>query len=100
MNCKGIFGINSPNNKKPTIFLKFRNRDFLNVLIVKTVILNSDTSGWLRAGELPWRIHHDDIEIVLADFELFFNELVKVVFGDICANGDGVFTNMRYLILN
>ncbi len=95
VDCKCVFSVDGPNDKQPTVFLNFRDRYFLDILIVKAVILDGDASGRLGSGQFPWRIHHNDVKIRLAELKLFFYEIIKVEFGDISAYGDGVLTNLR-----
>ena len=97
---KSIFCIDSPNDKKATIFLKLRDWNFFNILVIEAVILNGNTSGRLRRWEFPWRVHHDNVEIWLADLKLFFDQIIKVELGDIGANGDGVLTNLGRFVWN
>jgi hypothetical protein len=94
VDCKCIFCIDGPNDKQSTIFLEFWDRYFFDVLIIEAVILDGNTSGRLRSRKFPWRIHHNDVEIGLADLKLFFDEIIEVEFGDIGTDGDGVFTDL------
>lgn len=94
VDCKSILSIDGPNDKQSTIFLKFRDGYFLDVLIIEAVILDGNTSGRLGSGKFPWRIHHDNVEIGLADLKLFFDEIIEVKFGDIGTDGNGVLTDL------
>jgi hypothetical protein len=94
--CEGILGVDGPDDEN-TVLLKFGNRDLFDELVAEGVVLNGNSSGRLRSGEFPGRVHHYDVEVALSEFELFLDELVKVKSCHICTDGDRVFSDIRLL---
>lgn len=89
---QGQFGVDGPNHEK-SILLEFFYWDVFNGFIIETVVLNGDSSGRLGSAQLPWWVHHDDVESSLAEIKLGLDEVVPVEGLDIGANGDCVATN-------
>lgn len=96
LHCPLVLGIYHPHEQEPCT-LQLRHWDVLNGLIVETAVLDGDTTGWLGGGELPWRVHHDDIKLPVADLQLLLQQVLEVKLGDICADRDGIVAHWRFL---
>lgn len=78
-----VFGIDHP-DKQEAIGLKLRDRKIDNVLVGKLAVAQGNTTGGICSGQLPWRVHHDNIELRRS------TELLPVVCGYIGVNRNTV----------
>ncbi len=74
--------VNDPHKQK-TFFLELLNWNFFNQFIAQTIILNCDSSWWLRTRQPPWRIHHQDVKLSIGNFKLLKNQFIEIELGDI-----------------
>ncbi len=88
VHCPLKLGIDHPHKQK-TLFLQFINWNSLNQIITQTWILDCYSSWRLRGWQPPWRIHHQNIELTIAYFKLFRNQLIEIEFGNVCTDWDG-----------
>lgn len=64
--CEGILCVDCPDDQH-SVFLQLGHRYSFDKLVAKGVVLDSDPSGGLGSGQLPWRVHHDDVEVALGE---------------------------------
>mmetsp|Transcript_42218 Transcript_42218/g.108726 ORF Transcript_42218/g.108726 Transcript_42218/m.108726 type:complete len:278 (-) Transcript_42218:149-982(-) len=84
--------IDHPDEDKAFI-LHFVYRNICNMLVRQLMVANCNSSCRLRAGKLPWRIHHDHIKLHAAAKRL---EIKRT---HICSDGHRVFWAFPVLIL-
>lgn len=77
-------------HKEEAVVLQLRHRQVGDVIVRQLAVAERDAARGVGGGQLPRRVHHDDVELARRD------ERAPVVGDDVGVDGDAVRRDLRY----